>query len=57
MAVNYPKENRMYTDDENANKRFYRESECHAKIAFDCSNVRKDMGFEKYIYEDIHDPN
>ena len=47
----------MYTDDENANKRFYRESECHAKIAFDCSNVRKDMGFEKYIYEDIHDPN
>jgi hypothetical protein len=47
----------MFTDDENANKRYYRESECHAKIAHDSVNVRNDLGFEKQIYEDIHDPN
>jgi hypothetical protein len=32
MAINYPKENRMYTDDINTNNRLYRESEKHGKI-------------------------
>ena len=57
MALNYPKENRIFVDDQNANNRLYRESECHAKIKFDCQNVRNDLGFEKLIYEDMHDPN
>ena len=57
MALPYPKHNRMYTDGENANKRYYRESECHAKILQDTSNVRNDLGFEKQIYEEMHDPD
>lgn len=57
MAVNYPKTNRMFTDGENANQRYYRESECHAKIGHDCEAVRNDLGFEKQIYEETHDPN
>lgn len=47
MALQYPKKDRMYTDGENANKRYYRESECHAKIGHDIENVRNDLGFEK----------
>lgn len=46
----------MYADGENTNKRYYRESECHAKIMLDCENVRNDLGFEKQIYEEMHDP-
>lgn len=57
MALQYPKKDRMFTDGENANRRYYRESECHAKIAFDCEAVRNDLGFEKQIYEETHDPN
>ena len=51
MSLNYPKENRIFLDDENTNHRLYRESECHAKIKFDCQNVRNDLGFEKQIFE------
>jgi hypothetical protein len=32
MALNYPKENRIFEDFPNLNHRLYRESEAHAKI-------------------------
>ena len=57
MSLKYPKENRIYSDMENTNQRFYRESECHAKIENDRQNVRNDLGFEKKIYEQVYDPN
>ena len=60
MALEYPKNKefvRLFTDDENHNKRFYRESEAHAKIFHDCEQIRENMGFEKLIYEEPHDPD
>lgn len=57
MALQYPKENRMYTDNINDNGRFYRESEAHARIDQSNNMLREDFGFEKKIYEHIHDPN
>lgn len=45
MSINYPKENRMYTDDLNSNNRFYRESEQHGKLCLDMQVIRTDMGF------------
>jgi len=56
MSVLYPTKNRIFTDDINSNNRFYRESEAHAKIKNDTINVRNDLGFEKQIYEEMHDP-
>ncbi len=40
----------------NSNQRFYRESEAHAKIHIDELGIREDMGFEKMLYEETHDP-
>ena len=57
MALQYPKENRMFGDMENSNKRIYRESEAHAKIEHDKAYMREDFGFEKQLYEETHDPN
>jgi ribose 1,5-bisphosphokinase PhnN len=57
MALNYPKDNRIFEDLENINKRIYRESECHAKIDTDTEHIRNDRGFEKKIFEQIYDPN
>ena len=57
MSLKYPKENRMYTDMENTNERFYRESEAHARIHKSRENIRQDFGFEKRIYMDVYDPN
>jgi len=51
MSLNYPKENRIFEDMQNTNSRFYRESECHAKIDHDRTGIREDFGFEKKIYE------
>jgi hypothetical protein len=56
MSINYPKENRMYTDDINTNLRLYRESEQHGKIYHDTLGIRTDQGFQKQIYEEIFDP-
>jgi len=57
MALQYPKENRMFEDMENSNHRIYRESEAHAKIEKDKGYMREDFGFEKQLYEETHDPN
>jgi hypothetical protein len=57
MSLNYPKENRIFEDMQNTNSRFYRESECHAKIDHDRTGIREDFGFEKKIYEQVYDPN
>lgn len=46
MSLNYPKENRIFTDAENVNKRFYRESEQHVKLKRDGEFVRNDLGFD-----------
>lgn len=57
MALKYPKENRIFIDATNTNQRFYRESEAHARIHHDEEHIREDMGFEKMLYEETHDPN
>lgn len=57
MSLNYPKEQRIFDDMENTNQRFYRESECHAKIGKDIEGIRNDLGFDKKIYEQVYDPN
>jgi hypothetical protein len=57
MSLNYPKENRIFSDMENTNQRFYRESEAHAKIHIAGEGIREDFGFEKKIYEEVYDPN
>lgn len=57
MTLQYPKSNRMFTDSNNDNGRLYRESEAHAKIFQSNEMLREDFGFEKKIYENIHDPN
>ena len=57
MTLNYPKENRIFEDMRNTNDRFYRESETHAKVEQNKEILREDFGFEKKIYEHIHDPN
>jgi len=41
MALEYPKKDRIFIDDENVNQRFYRESEAHAKIHHDCEQIRE----------------
>ena len=56
MALNYPQENRIFEEMRNTNDRFYRESETHAKVHLAKEMLREDFGFEKKIYEHIHDP-
>ena len=46
----------MYTDDANMNNRVYRESEQHVKLMKDGTNIRMDAGFDKQVYEEMHDP-
>ena len=57
MALNYPKENRVFEDMANTNNRFYRESEAHSKINHDQKGLRENFGFENQIYEETYDPN
>lgn len=57
MALNYPKENRVFEDMANTNNRFYRESEAHSKINHDQKGLRDNFGFENKIYEETYDPN
>lgn len=57
MSLAYPRENRIYEDEKNVNDRLYRESESHAKVYHADKNLREDFGFEKKIYENVHDPN
>jgi hypothetical protein len=55
MALQYPKENRIFTDKENTNHRLYRESEVHSRVNRDADFMREDMGFEKMIYQENFD--
>lgn len=57
MAINYPRENRIFDDRENSNHRFYRESEAHGRNYIAYENLRADFGFEKKIYEQMQDPS
>lgn len=57
MAVNYPKDNRMYDDCLNSNQRFYRESEIHGRLFIADEHMRENFGYEKKIYEQLNDPN
>jgi len=47
----------MYDDMKNSNDRFYRESEIHGRLFIADENLRTNCGFEKKIYEQLHDPN
>ena len=57
MALQYPKKDRLFVDMVNSNQRLYRESEIHARIEHDMQGMREDLGFEKQIYEELHDPD
>ena len=56
MAIEYPRENRIFEDERNMNDRFYRESEAHARIHLSNQILRTEFGLEKKIYEHTHDP-
>ena len=58
MSIVYPTKNRLYSDGINSNNRWYRESEAHAKITTDRGAlIVREGGFDKQIYEDMHDPD
>ena len=56
MALNYRKEGRLFEELKNNNERLYRESETHARVFIANEALREDFGFEKKIYEEVHDP-
>ena len=56
MSLNFPRNNRLFEELENSNRRIYRESETHVKILHDRANIRKDLGFGDVLYEEPHDP-
>lgn len=58
MAINYVKgDHRLFEEKANLNNRYYRESETHAKVHLANERLREDFGFEKRIYEELHDAN